>query len=399
MTGTLVFVHGTGGREPEYGKVVARIKEQAGKFLPGVSVTSVPWGPSLRTDYPEILREVFPLDVETRALDELPVDEEIARWLALRDDPLVELRLAALATGGAGGTPAAVAIGGPPPGQQLANAVREVRGSPPETSGVSEEELRRAAEVVANAPELQEAAATASDAQAAELRELAARATVAVIIRSHAGDAPGTEPAAVLLAEERDRLVEWVAGQLQVDARFVGDFFKKIFLRVATGRARAHRYPLTVMGVNFWSDILHYVRRGEAIRDLIRKTIDGAERPVVVLAHSLGGIACVDLLSEENPPSIDLFVTAGSQSPVLFAMDALETLRPPKLNALPARRWMNFFDPNDLIAFRAGAVFHDADHVVEDINLPSGQPFPVSHGAYFVNPAFWERIAQEWPQR
>src|SRR5262249_21327084 len=73
-------------------------------------------------------------------------------------------------------------------------------------------------------------------------------------------------------------------------------------------------------------DILFYQARGQKIREYIKETIKVAEKPVILLSHSLGGIACVELLIEEHFPEVKGLITAGSQSPVLYEMDCLAKL-------------------------------------------------------------------------
>ena len=55
----------------------------------------------------------------------------------------------------------------------------------------------------------------------------------------------------------------------------------------------------------------------------VRDCLNAAAPPVIAVGHSLGGIILVDVLSASNPPPVALLVTVGSQSPILFAYDAL----------------------------------------------------------------------------
>src|ERR1700733_8028298 len=58
-------------------------------------------------------------------------------------------------------------------------------------------------------------------------------------------------------------------------------------------RARASRAIAPAIG-----DILHYQAMGKQIRDLIRKKIESIPGDIFILAHSLGGIACFELMVE-----------------------------------------------------------------------------------------------------
>jgi hypothetical protein len=48
------------------------------------------------------------------------------------------------------------------------------------------------------------------------------------------------------------------------------------------------------------------------------------------MVHSLGGIACFDMLALPDPPEVARLVTAGSQSPLLYELGALASLKPPQ---------------------------------------------------------------------
>ena len=90
------------------------------------------------------------------------------------------------------------------------------------------------------------------------------------------------------------------------------------FKAFLTGVLRGKRLAWTERFSPELGDILVYQSRGAAIRTFIRKKIDAAKPPVYLLAHSLGGIACVDLLGGENPPKVACLITAGSQAPLLY---------------------------------------------------------------------------------
>jgi hypothetical protein len=62
-----------------------------------------------------------------------------------------------------------------------------------------------------------------------------------------------------------------------------------------------------------------------------------------VKRNSLGGIACVDLLIQEPLPQVKLLVTAGSQAPFLYEINALSSLEYGK--PLPGHfpEWLNIF--------------------------------------------------------
>ena len=145
----------------------------------------------------------------------------------------------------------------------------------------------------------------------------------------------------------------------------------------------------------FVGDIVHYLRHGAAIRELVARHLAGQPRPVVAVGHSLGGVALVDLLSGPDAPVVDLLVTCGSQAPLLHTLDALEHLRRDQ-PAAPFTPWLNVYDPNDLLSFAATRVFAGRDGIV-DHEIVTGLPFPESHSAYFEQGDLWAVVARLWP--
>ena len=81
--------------------------------------------------------------------------------------------------------------------------------------------------------------------------------------------------------------------------------------------------------------------------------------------HSLGGVACVDLLVEAALPQVELLVTVGSQAPFFYEIDALQSLRfgVPLPEHFP--RWLNVYDLRDFLSYVAAGVFAGA---------PAGSP-------------------------
>lgn len=168
----------------------------------------------------------------------------------------------------------------------------------------------------------------------------------------------------------------------------LSDFFSKLLKRAGTQVLRNHRESFSNSAALPIGDILLYQARGDQVRDFIRRKIERTEPPVTLVAHSLGGIACVDLLALPNPPKVNRLVTVGSQSPLLYELGALHSLKLPQ--ALPESfpRWLNLYDRNDFLSYFAGRLWPE----VEDVEIESGQPFPDSHSAYFGNNKVWEEI-------
>lgn len=161
----------------------------------------------------------------------------------------------------------------------------------------------------------------------------------------------------------------------------------------------------------FLGDVLTYYRRrppdgagagiGGKIADVLREAnaLRGPRDPFVLVAHSMGGNIVYDLLSGPlagEDLTVDLLVTAGSQV-AFFEELSLFSPHPPdvpgtaglKLPRPPAvRRWMNVYDMNDLLSFRAEPVFEG----VEDHSFRSGRLR--AHSAYFLAPSFYARLGE-----
>jgi hypothetical protein len=93
-------------------------------------------------------------------------------------------------------------------------------------------------------------------------------------------------------------------------------------------------------------------------------------------------------------------VTIGSQSPLFFVIDALETLRPGEQRR-PFAPWINIYDRNDLLSYLAGRVFAGIKETgikeICDIEICAGVPFPEAHSAYFYQDETYSLLRDRWP--
>jgi pimeloyl-ACP methyl ester carboxylesterase len=111
--------------------------------------------------------------------------------------------------------------------------------------------------------------------------------------------------------------------------------------------------------------------------------------PVILLAHSLGGVACVELMASPDAPSeVRGLITLGSQVPLIHEFGALSSLKEGLDLPLSFPRWLNFYDRNDFLSYVAGRVFSR----VRDVEVKSGLSFPKSHGGYFGCDDTWLEI-------
>ncbi len=393
LSGTVVFVHGTGSREPGYSASFKQVTDGLRQALPGadLTITRCYWGEPLGAKLPEpsgsIPREL-PQSFEPGADGD---DINIALWGMLYQDPLYELRVLA-----AGASPPASMpdLSGPLAGRvQSAASVPALRELAREAGidGVLDE----ACQFVITAPPYQET--LSAPTQSLETYTMAvARAIVAQAI---ALCEQRQLPAQVIFdAGQRDALVALLVSELSGGAAsfsIVGWLtrpLQELAESAATWYVQRNRDSLTDAAYPFAGDVVLYQGHGAPIREFILRTIEQAQPPVVVVAHSLGGIICVDTLALTQVPQVKLLVTVGSQAPFLYEINALQSLRfgvP-----LPAHfpRWLNIYDRRDFLSYVGGDVFPGR---VRDVMVDNRQPFARSHSAYWANPATWETVARE----
>jgi hypothetical protein len=413
---TVLFVHGTGVREAGAAETLDRIKAGLTPLLPGgTAFTGVSWGQSTGVNVTsEQIEDILPTAAARATAAAAAADIEAELWAALIDDPLFELRLSeARPADGAG----AISVGAPK--SEAAKPIDEAlrgfelmvghddgtRSPAPEVGGLSAEALRRAALWLADDPTasavLQRAADVSAGPDDPNLVQPVARAVVARALAAARQEARGEldlGPDALLSGAARAEAVDAVATSLAVGVKGLGDWLGDLAKRFAAAKATAwgasRRSQLMGRITPGVGDILLYQRRGQAIASAIRDAIADIRDDVWAVGHSLGGIMLVDLMSRaERPANVKKLITVGSQSPFFLLSDALETLRPPGAGCKPITPWLNIYDRNDFLSFRAEELFSGAPGV-EDQEVSSGVPFPESHGAYWRSRAVYEKISE-----
>jgi pimeloyl-ACP methyl ester carboxylesterase len=186
----------------------------------------------------------------------------------------------------------------------------------------------------------------------------------------------------------RDALVLRLLNDWDQIVYTMGDFLARIFKRAATRILRQHRHHITDPAALRIGDILLHQSRRAAIRDFIREKIEKAQPPVILVAHSLGGIACFDLLALPDPPAVARVVTVGSQAAFFCEIGALTSLKRPQPLPVGFPPWLNVYDRNDFLSYTAKRLFPG----VKELEARSGQAFPESHSAYFANDEVWQAI-------
>lgn len=403
-----LFVHGTGVRRDRHDTLFALVRERLADRFPGAAVDSCFWGERFGAGLGSGGRSVPGL---RRPGNPDPADAETAEWGLLLADPLCELRVLAEAGWESAG-PGADADGDDPfamPGVQPAGAgvldlLHRLAEAPDDPRGELRALLdgtglapgfRPALETAAHSAEAARAGSRATaEPQARELAAALARAVTAGALATAGADADCT-------AAERDRLVDLLTTRLGGGARVPGAraaaLLGRLALRVSTQPLlNAWRGSLTVGATPALGDILRYQARGTELRAFLHQRITAEPGPTVLIGHSLGGIALVDLLALEAAsggpvPGAELLVTVGSQAPYLYELGALTALPPGSALPYGFPRWLNVYDRQDVLSYLAAPVF-PGDPRVSDHEIRSRQPFPASHSAYWKQRSLYERI-------
>lgn len=379
--GTIVFVHGTGVRLKRYERCFADAKDLARAIGITARFAECAWGDPLGIEFEGLSLPDPPSEKQLRE-----EQEDFALWSFLFADPLFELDKLTIRD------PKQPTETKPPPGKKAPWETLWIRTEKYRPSDNLRLLLRRGnletfwpqawADVTMSSgiPKL---AFERSAHQIAEATSALARAVVANLhILATAAGKPG--PNRVL----RQKLLERLLVDWEQQKYGVGIYLAGLFKRTASRLLRRHRNELCEAVALPIGDVFLYLARGEEIREYIRNNIVNSTPPITVIAHSLGGIACVDLLAGAQAPQVARLVTVGSQSPLMYEIGALPSLKRPAALPKSFPAWLNIYDRNDFLSFAASKLFPGA----EDFDAELGQPFPDSHNAYFGSERVWEKI-------
>jgi hypothetical protein len=377
--GSILFVHGTGVRLPGFERTFEKAVEVAAAC--GVERTFFPcaWGDPLGVEFKGLSMPDVPSE------DQLAKQEEdFAQWSWLLEDPLFELGTLTIKDSSA--DQSLPDPSGPSPWEAKWTEVQAYKPSQPLCALLQRGGLEDLWEPAWNAVLHASVTLPAFEASAHELPEVyraLARALVAQLhVEATSRNRPG--PSATLRSKLLSRLIEdWGQAVLGLT-----NFFYKLVERAGTRFVRQRRNAFNQAVALPLGDVLLYQTFGEKIRSYISEAMAECPPPVTILAHSLGGIACVDLLAKNHLAKVDGLVTLGSQSPFMHEIGALSSLKSNERLRPDFPPWLNIFDRNDFLSFVARRIFP----CTIDFEVASGQPFPESHSAYFGNEEVWTRI-------
>ena len=151
----------------------------------------------------------------------------------------------------------------------------------------------------------------------------------------------------------------------------------------------------------------HRARIGGVVREklsAIGGDLGTADRPAMIIGHSLGGIVAFDLANDPDPIHWAALITFGSQSPLLHVLDPRGGAvgkyipDPPTPARLPPtiHRWTNIWEPWDPLAFYASNVFQLSDGSgVNDVRIPHLYTTPLwSHSIYWEQEEAWHAMGE-----
>jgi hypothetical protein len=393
--GSLVVIHGTGVRAAAYDATFevasAKVRLARGETLKPARCYWGDAGANLPKD-PLCL----PREIDYRGVGLVKSDISAEDWAVLYDDPMRELEQ--LPVTGAGRGKSEI--------QELAGHIRTVAASAALVEAL--DEIAASAEweparttVVNDAAFLPAVQRAPSDST--RFRATVARAIVAEMTRrllSAARPVPDDELRGAWLNLIVDLLRPSGEPATMLDSRGVGEVKQRVAGALGWGAQwlaagfveRKRMVESETIGAVV-GDIVRYQapRGGDAIREIVVKSIRGAEKPRYILAHSLGSVAAVDTLVLEKDLEVERLITIGSPAGVFYELNALYSLS--NADRLPEHfpKWTNIYDPRDLISYIAHRTFHYDDRI-SDVPHESGQPLAAAHSAYWASRRAWASI-------
>jgi len=407
---TILFIHGTGQRRDSVIKSLEKIRAHAKQqpVLAPLGVENCLWGDPCGTQIGEGLS--VPDYAERGGSGQREATElDLELWANLYADPLYELRLLALQPSHASGLPGASA--GDRLGQYLTRFAITAELHADLAQGDVLSVFETACTEVERSVTYREMLRAATD-PLGPFQDALARALVAMAIALFRETKGGTLPTIQQDRELRDACVQAIRDGLGPYQAAIGESLVRRLQKLGDKLYWGMPTALLAPGAVAWGlmaqrrrgevmdgasplagDILLYQCRGEDIRKFIAFRIREVPPPVIIVAHSLGGLAAVDVLVQENlQDRVALLVTVGSQVPYFYEINALHSLKRRAGATLPPHfpAWMNIYDRRDFLSFVGAGLFPGR---LTDHDVDSWQPFPISHSAYWTNKDTYKVIA------
>lgn len=379
----VVFVHGIAVRDENYPTVLPVVRGVLDGLADDVTLTFCYWGDTCGATLLDGGASL-PTPIEPAADGEI---DQADLWFLLDADPLVQLRVAAAALVENSDPLVLPSPTNARAGAALATRVEALADSATLAASLPDPRLAAsiapAVRAVLGATPTRDLLDRAADLDV-ELPVMLARAIVAMAM-ARSGVLGSGSP---LSGHDTDAMVTLVVNEL-CDVHLGPAEWKRWAGRMVLeglGRWAARRRDrYTLAATPYAGDVARYLTRGQPLRDAIAGAVRAARPPVVLMGHSLGGIACLDLLAAPGAPHVEQLITIGSQASYLYEIDALPGLR--HGSSLPPGfpRWTNVYDRRDLLSFPAQRVFPG---FVVDAEFDNGAPFPRAHESYFGNREF-----------
>lgn len=400
---SMVFVHGTGVYRERYESVIAQMEQTIAMLELDLSIVPCFWA-SLLSQHRRQGERVLP--AARSALPSLPLlphESQATRqlWAILLDDPFFEIRLLA-------SYPVTTQSTRRRAGLWLDQQLRGLRFA--DLLKRSTEQLKLAAALERARGQLIAHPAyhqmLTVNPECAEVRAAICRALIALVLRGSTTISASTSTFTLseqgrLLADGRVTLVALINQALSNTGGVLARLFaprelplamnvEAVLRELASEYLERHRSSQLGQRLHaFVGDIMWYAVHGQRLRAFIRDCVLRAPPPVLLLAHSFGAVPVLDLLIAEELP-IALLVTAGTQVPFLYAVDALPLLRAGQ--PLPAHFpdiWVNLYNRRDLLSYLAEPVFPGR---AEDVEIHANAPLPLAHQVYWRDPEGWMAI-------
>lgn len=399
----VLFVHGTGVRRKAFEHVFALFTSGMHRIRPGYGVDPCLWGEeegtSLLASGVSIPDSMYksrwasaPSGLPERRLAE-PTRLATAIWTILEVDPVAELRELIASSGRISSSTTSDAAATAKTFRDAVSVDLNVSAAL-QDAGLNEVAVP-AMDILLDDPVCRQVIAN-DRIEVAELIGPMSRAFVAICLSELDGQLGSEAP---IDGSHRDAVVSAVIDSVGGDSRGLGS---KVLGVAATkllewgvlSSLEKRRVALIPKVAPAMGDVLKYLARGDGIRAYLRASIANADEEIVIVAHSLGGIAAVDLLVQESFEQVQGLITVGTQVGLLYELNALPSLEFGRQLPKSFPQWDNLLDPRDLLAYSSQALFPSSsrDHIIDN-----EAPFPRNHSAYFGNPSFYSVLGKVLP--